>query len=160
MPSSCARLIRSLLLAVNCIDCACDAAIVTAVEEGISAALRLYTALLRTSGNFRPQNIPNPGDNLDSFKPQDNFKSQNGFEPQTLRRPLLMVSLNDDQDPHFRKAVFDPVRCPAECPRPCETICPAAAIDLKVVGHETGHETGPQEVQEGPRLVRHDQPER
>ena len=43
-------------------------------------------------------------------------------------RPLLMVSLNDGEDPHFRKAEFDPQLCPADCPRPCEKICPAQAI--------------------------------
>lgn len=42
--------------------------------------------------------------------------------------PLLMVSLNDGQDPHFRKAEFNPAECPSDCPRPCEKICPAAAI--------------------------------
>jgi len=43
-------------------------------------------------------------------------------------RPWLMVSLNDGDDPHFRKAEFDPACCPPDCPRPCATICPAAAI--------------------------------
>lgn len=43
-------------------------------------------------------------------------------------RPWLMVSLNDGEDPHFRKAEFDPELCPADCPRPCEKICPAQAI--------------------------------
>lgn len=42
--------------------------------------------------------------------------------------PWLMVSLNDGEDPHFRKAVFDAAICPSDCPRPCEAICPAAAI--------------------------------
>lgn len=42
--------------------------------------------------------------------------------------PLLMTSLNDGEDPHFRKAEFDATECPAECPRPCESICPAEAI--------------------------------
>ena len=42
--------------------------------------------------------------------------------------PLIMISVNDDDDPHFRKAVFDPVLCPPECPRPCEKVCPAWAI--------------------------------
>ncbi|MBD1921542.1 4Fe-4S ferredoxin [Microcoleus sp. FACHB-831] len=42
--------------------------------------------------------------------------------------PLLMVSLNDGEDPHFRKAEFNSTECPSECPRPCETICPAGAI--------------------------------
>ena len=42
----------------------------------------------------------------------------------------LMVSLNDGEDPHFRKAFFDPQRCPTDCPRPCVPICPAQAIDF------------------------------
>ncbi|GET42957.1 circadian clock protein LdpA [Microseira wollei] len=44
--------------------------------------------------------------------------------------PWLMVSLNDGEDPHFRKAEFNPTLCPADCPRPCEKICPADAIRL------------------------------
>ncbi|MEM9264098.1 MAG: LdpA C-terminal domain-containing domain [Cyanobacteria bacterium P01_F01_bin.13] len=44
------------------------------------------------------------------------------------RSPWLMVSLNDGQDPHFRKAWFDLQRCPSHCDRPCERICPADAI--------------------------------
>jgi Fe-S-cluster-containing hydrogenase component 2 len=40
-----------------------------------------------------------------------------------------MVSLSDGADPHFRKAWFDPRRCPPRCPRPCERVCPASAID-------------------------------
>lgn len=43
--------------------------------------------------------------------------------------PLLMVSVNDDVDPHFRKAWFDPTRCPVDCKRPCEAVCPADAIN-------------------------------
>lgn len=43
-------------------------------------------------------------------------------------KPWLMVSLNDGEDPHFRKAQFEPNLCPADCPRPCEKICPAQAI--------------------------------
>ena len=42
--------------------------------------------------------------------------------------PWLMVSVSDGRDAHFRKAVFDPSRCPPECPRPCEKVCPADAI--------------------------------
>jgi Fe-S-cluster-containing hydrogenase component 2 len=45
-----------------------------------------------------------------------------------LQKPLLMVSLNDGEDPHFRKATFLPLRCPSDCPRPCEQVCPAGAI--------------------------------
>jgi Fe-S-cluster-containing hydrogenase component 2 len=51
-------------------------------------------------------------------------------------RPLLMVSLNDGEDPHFRKAEFDPELCPADCPRPCETICPAQAIVFQAANHK------------------------
>ncbi|MBD2578676.1 LdpA C-terminal domain-containing domain [Oscillatoria sp. FACHB-1406] len=49
-----------------------------------------------------------------------------GFQPSPS--PWLMVSLNDGEDPHFRKAEFDPTQCPSDCPRPCEIICPAEAI--------------------------------
>ena len=45
------------------------------------------------------------------------------------QKPLLMMSINDAEDPHFRKAIFDPDQCPSDCPRPCEKICPAIAID-------------------------------
>jgi Fe-S-cluster-containing hydrogenase component 2 len=43
-------------------------------------------------------------------------------------KPWLMVSLSDGADPHFRKAWFDPSRCPPSCPRPCARVCPALAI--------------------------------
>lgn len=49
-------------------------------------------------------------------------------EARGARRPWLMVSLSDGDDPHFRKASFDPARCPADCPRPCQRVCPALAI--------------------------------
>jgi Fe-S-cluster-containing hydrogenase component 2 len=53
--------------------------------------------------------------------------------------PLLMVSLNDGEDPHFRKAEFNPTECPATCSRPCEQICPAQAI---VFNNTTDHFSG------------------
>jgi Fe-S-cluster-containing hydrogenase component 2 len=43
-------------------------------------------------------------------------------------RPWLMVSLNDGEDPHFRKAQFEATACPDSCWRPCETVCPTGAI--------------------------------
>ncbi len=43
-------------------------------------------------------------------------------------KPWLMVSLNDGEDPHFRKAMLDPALCPRDCPQPCVQICPAQAI--------------------------------
>ncbi|MCP9837313.1 Fe-S cluster containing protein [Cyanobium sp. N.Huapi 1H5] len=49
-------------------------------------------------------------------------------EARSAARPWLMVSLSDGLDPHFRKAWFDPARCPPACPRPCERVCPALAI--------------------------------
>ncbi len=49
-----------------------------------------------------------------------------------LIRPFLMVSLNAGEDPHFRKAIFDPHACPSDCPRPCVRICPAEAISFDV----------------------------
>ncbi|ACK65269.1 4Fe-4S ferredoxin iron-sulfur binding domain protein [Rippkaea orientalis PCC 8801] len=55
-----------------------------------------------------------------------NFSDNQGLSRK--RNPWLMVSLNDGEDPHFRKAYFDPQRCPPDCPRPCEKICPAQAI--------------------------------
>lgn len=48
-------------------------------------------------------------------------------------KPLLMVSLNDGEDPHFRKAEFDSTQCPPECSRPCERICPAQAITFNSI---------------------------
>ncbi len=44
--------------------------------------------------------------------------------------PWLMVSINDGEDPHFRKAKFDVTQCPSDCPQPCVRVCPAEAIDL------------------------------
>ena len=49
-------------------------------------------------------------------------------EQRGAARPWLMLSLSDGVDPHFRKAQFDPERCPADCPRPCQRVCPALAI--------------------------------
>ena len=43
--------------------------------------------------------------------------------------PGLMISISDGKDMHFRKAKFDPSKCPHDCPRPCERICPTFAID-------------------------------
>jgi Fe-S-cluster-containing hydrogenase component 2 len=52
-------------------------------------------------------------------------KSQ-GFGCQGM--PWIMVSINDGEDPHFRKAEFNPAVCPTDCWRPCEKVCPAEAI--------------------------------
>ncbi len=55
---------------------------------------------------------------------------QKGFGRGGKSSPWLMVSLNDGEDPHFRKAEFNQAECPAGCPRPCEKICPAQAISF------------------------------
>ena len=52
-------------------------------------------------------------------------------ETRTGLRPWLMVSISDGKDAHFRKAWFDPLRCPSNCKRPCQKICPAKAINNK-----------------------------
>ncbi|MEO1095924.1 MAG: LdpA C-terminal domain-containing domain [Cyanobacteria bacterium J06638_28] len=57
--------------------------------------------------------------------------AQAALSGEAVELPLLMISISDGEDPHFRKAVFDPAACPTDCPRPCETICPAAAITFK-----------------------------
>ncbi|XP_060174010.1 uncharacterized protein LOC132604497 isoform X3 [Lycium barbarum] len=51
-----------------------------------------------------------------------------------IRRPWVMISVNDDEDLHFRKAEFDPDDCPHDCMRPCEKVCPANAILQKQGG--------------------------
>ncbi|XP_009593942.1 uncharacterized protein LOC107793545 isoform X3 [Nicotiana tabacum] len=51
-----------------------------------------------------------------------------------IRRPWVMISVNDDEDLHFRKAEFDPDDCPQDCTRPCEKVCPANAILQKQGG--------------------------
>jgi len=54
-----------------------------------------------------------------------------GGKPEPNRDlPWLMVSLNDGEDPHFRKANFEPQNCLSGCSQPCVTICPAQAIVL------------------------------
>ena len=55
-------------------------------------------------------------------------------EARGARRPWLMVSFSDGVDPHFRKAWFDPRRCPPTCARPCERVCPAQAIGVVATG--------------------------
>ncbi|XP_021291169.1 uncharacterized protein LOC110421816 isoform X2 [Herrania umbratica] len=76
------------LAGVDCIDCAADPSVVSAVNEGIETAREI---------------VP-------------------------IRRPWVMISVNDDEDLHFRKAEFDPKNCPSDCSRPCEIVCPANAI--------------------------------
>ena len=63
-------------------------------------------------------------------------------ENQGAARPWLMLSLSDGADPHFRKAWFDPARCPPSCPRPCARVCPALAIPTPGSGAGPSGEAG------------------
>ncbi|MGF1935157.1 MAG: circadian clock protein LdpA [Nostoc sp. ChiQUE02] len=95
--------VRSLTLAytlagADCIDVAADPAVIAAAQAGLQVAKSLAK---------------------DAQKRGFDYKGNS---------PFLMVSLNDGEDPHFRKAEFNPTECPTDCPRPCERICPAQAI--------------------------------
>ena len=97
--------VRNLTLAytlagADCIDVAADPAVIAATQEALLVAQSLV---------------------------QDAQKRGFAF---TGDLPLLMVSLNDGEDPHFRKAEFNSQDCPRDCPRPCEKICPAQAISF------------------------------
>jgi len=88
------------LAGVDCIDVAADPAVIAAARGGIQDARRL---------------VPRLG--LTDWAPADG-------------QPWLMASLNDSEDPHFRKAYFEAAQCPRDCSRPCETVCPTAAIQF------------------------------
>ncbi len=95
--------VRSLTLAytlagADCIDVAADPSVIAAVKEGLQIASELGRSA-----------------------------QQQGFSWYE-KKPLLMVSLNDGEDPHFRKAEFHVTQCPTNCDRPCEKICPTQAI--------------------------------
>lgn len=94
------------IVGADCIDVAADPAVVTAAKDGLEAAQTWMASSLHSMSHAASQHL--------TGKP--------------LQFPWLMVSLNDGEDPHFRKATFDPQMCPSDCPRPCEAICPADAI--------------------------------
>jgi Fe-S-cluster-containing hydrogenase component 2 len=88
------------LAGADCIDVAADPAVIRSAQAGIQAALQLQGKRLNLA-----RRIDWP-----------------------VRPPILMVSLNDGADPHFRKATLDPALCPSDCSQPCVKICPAEAI--------------------------------
>ncbi|MEB3180089.1 MAG: LdpA C-terminal domain-containing domain [Nostocaceae cyanobacterium] len=95
--------VRSLTLAyalagADCIDVAADPAVISAAQAALAVAKNL-TADAQMRGF--------------------------GYQGKS---PFLMVSLNDGEDPHFRKAEFNSTQCPSDCFRPCERICPTQAI--------------------------------
>ncbi len=103
--------VRNLTLAytlagADCIDVAADLAVIAAAQEALQVASNLAAE-----------------------------SQQRGFG---VAGPpsWLMVSLNDGEDPHFRKAEFNRSECPTDCARPCESICPAQAIVFNRKGDE------------------------
>ncbi|KAK9147066.1 hypothetical protein Sjap_006969 [Stephania japonica] len=69
----------------------------------------------------------------------EGIEAARGIVP--VRRPWVMISVNDDEDLHFRKAEFDPEDCPPDCSRPCENVCPANAIGPSSHGLNASSET-------------------
>lgn len=107
--------VRNLTLAyalagADCIDVAADPAVIASAKAALQVAEQIVAPVV-TDENF-PQT-------------EDISQRTGKYVGGT---PLLMVSLNDGEDPHFRKAEFDPAVCPPHCPRPCAKICPAEAI--------------------------------
>ncbi len=94
------------LAGADCIDVSADKAVIKSALEGVKVAQNLQPKAITKSGGLRPIAL--------------------GYHFQT--KPFLMVSINDGEDPHFRKAHFDSNLCPPNCDRPCEKICPAEAI--------------------------------
>jgi Fe-S-cluster-containing hydrogenase component 2 len=86
------------LAGADCVDVAADPAVIAATQEALLVAQSLVDDAQKRGFAF------------------------------TGNLPLLMVSLNDGEDPHFRKAEFNDQDCPSDCHRPCEKICPAQAI--------------------------------
>ena len=107
------RLVMLYALAgADCIDVAADGAVVAAARQGLEDAVRLAGYL--------------------SDRAASPEASRSEIRSHLLPGlPWLMVSLNDSEDPHFRKAHFDAAHCPPECDRPCEPICPTAAIQFQ-----------------------------
>jgi Fe-S-cluster-containing hydrogenase component 2 len=108
--------VRSLTLAyalagADCIDVAADPAVIAAAQEALEVARHLV---------------------------KDAKARGYGYQG---KLPFLMVSLNDGEDPHFRKAEFNSTECPTDCPRPCESICPAQAIAFNRIDDTSGVET-------------------
>ncbi|WP_017318126.1 circadian clock protein LdpA [Mastigocladopsis repens] len=103
--------VRTLTLAytlagADCIDVAADPSVIAAVQE----ALQVASELAKVAG-------------------------QRGFG-WGRKSPFLMVSLNDGEDPHFRKAEFNSTECPIDCDKPCQKICPAQAIVFKSIKND------------------------
>ena len=60
--------------------------------------------------------------------------AQKLYSQHNAKSTWLMISINDGEDPHFRKAKFEVTQCPENCPQPCVRVCPADAINLSAAG--------------------------
>ena len=121
--------VRSLALAyslagADCIDVAADAAVITAAREGIRVAEKLSKQAELT--------IARENHNRRVFSTRSAIK--NRVTDKQNNSPWLMISINDGEDPHFRKAEFARTQCPVDCPQPCVKVCPADAIEPNSVG--------------------------
>ncbi len=102
------------LAGVDCVDVAADMAVVAAARQGLADAQALAQRWARNESLALTHDLKTPA-------------IQHYLSPDL---PWLMVSLNDSEDPHFRKAHFDPSLCPPDCHRPCEILCPTQAIQF------------------------------
>lgn len=103
--------VRNLTLAytlagADCIDVAADPSVIAVAQEALQVASELARVARQRGMNW------------------------------SGKSPLLMVSLNDGEDPHFRKAEFHSTECPIECDKPCEKICPAQAIVFQSIKND------------------------
>ncbi|CAI7883079.1 unnamed protein product [Closterium sp. NIES-53] len=140
------------LAGVDCIDCAADTAVVAAARDGISAATAWAARTLRGGRVYggaaaAAQRDGRVGEAVGELRggrggevPGEGLWGgrAGGGDVEGGRRPWVMVSVSDGQDPHFRKAVFDASLCPTTCPRPCERVCPAAAIRFLPAAADAG----------------------
>ncbi len=126
--------VRSLAVAyslagADCIDVAADPAVIAAAIDGIKVAQKL------SRKNKAVANQKNYACQLSSLSSKTYSLLSNSNEiAANTTSPWLMVSINDEEDPHFRKAQFDVTLCPQDCPQPCVQLCPAEAIDLNKGG--------------------------
>lgn len=114
------------LAGVDCVDVAADVAVVMAARQGLADAQALAQRWARNESLASTHDLEAPA-------------IQHYLSPDL---PWLMVSLNDSEDPHFRKAHFDPSLCPSDCHRPCETLCPTQAIQF--ADASLGHAASPE----------------
>jgi Fe-S-cluster-containing hydrogenase component 2 len=120
------RLVMVYALAgVDCVDVAADMAVVTAAHQGLADAATVARHLKAKAASLSSADEASP----DEASIDQRISYFSPTEP-----PWLMVSLNDSEDPHFRKAFFDAAHCPVDCPRPCEKLCPTHAIRFESQG--------------------------